>query len=885
MAKRESQRQYVIYEKIVNRRDAVYAEFPDTLSLQIKEYLLQCGIKQLYKHQADMYNNANEGKNIVITTSTASGKTLSFLLPVVQEIFNNPSTRAIFIYPTKALASDQYRAMLPLVDFLGKNKISIGVYDGDTPVNERSKIRNCANIILTNPEMLNSAFLPLHNNHGFNFIFSNLKYIVIDELHSYRGAFGSHLANVIRRLNRICKYYFSSPQYLCSSATIANPIELAENICGKPFFLIENDGSPAPQKQYYVLQPPMVHGSKDIDYRIPASSISADLIPEFILENRNFIVFCKARKTVEVVLKESRNKLSFDGIQGQDFSDSISGYRGGYTAQERKEIEQKMISGTLQGLVSTNALELGIDIGKVDTTILTGYPGTRASFWQQAGRAGRSGQSCDTFLILDNLPFDQYISIEPDWLFENSSENAVIDKNNLYIQLAHIRAAAAELPLTLDDVSIFPDVGEIIPVLISAKELKSENGRYVWHGKEFPAGDYSLRNMDKERYILTNSDTSAFITEMDETQAFREIHKGAIYMHDGQSYQVLSLDLQSKTAIGKPTDENFYTEPFIITILSIIKKQKSTEFGRTKCHFGDINVNDIVGGYKKIQFHNHQNLGFQELELPLSKAFDTEGVWIDIPENVKEVFRQPSPFRSDVKDSWKNYYDGLGFALLNAMMMKTMTTREEIGVTSLQYVKTSTNGIAICIYDLFVGGLGYSEKAFDIIEEIIDNAIRMVNGCKCIDGCPACVGDYHLDKYTVLWGLKNLYEEIDPPKDLKSIPTPKVTIIEKPFSFDKIENEWPTFTEYLLKKGEYLSYFISSIKSVRLDSQKLILILKNDFYKTWLLENDNKTMLKNTISQYVDAPDGFDIYAEIEQNENKEMKEKIERRYNDLINR
>ena len=258
MTKRKSQRRFVIYKKIINKRDADYADFPETMLPQIKEYLLQSGIKQLYQHQADMFTSAREGKNIVITTSTASGKTLSFLLPVLQEILTKPSTRAIFIYPTKALASDQYRAMLPLVDYFGESKIQIGVYDGDTPVNERRKIRNSANIILTNPEMMNLTFLPNHSSFDFNFIFSNLKYIVIDELHSYRGAFGSHLANVFRRLNRICKYHTSSPQFLCSSATIANPVELATNICGKEFTLIDKDGSPAPQKQYYFLQPPLV---------------------------------------------------------------------------------------------------------------------------------------------------------------------------------------------------------------------------------------------------------------------------------------------------------------------------------------------------------------------------------------------------------------------------------------------------------------------------------------------------------------------------------------------------------------------------------------------------------------------------------------------------
>ncbi|MFA5585714.1 MAG: DEAD/DEAH box helicase [Saccharofermentanales bacterium] len=879
MAEKGSPKQFVIHKKITERRDAVYAEFPDAMLPQIKEYLSHSGIKQLYVHQADMFNTAMEGGNTVITTSTASGKTLSFLLPVLQEILSNPQARAIFIYPTKALASDQYRAMSPLVDYFGNNKISIGVYDGDTPPNERSRIRNSANIILTNPEMLNSAFLPHHSKYGFSFIFSNLRYVVIDELHSYRGAFGSHFANIFRRLNRICRYYATSPQFLCSSATIANPVELAENICGKSFKLIDNDGSPAPQKQYYFLQPPFIQGA---NHRVMATSISADLIPELVMEKRSFLAFCKSRKAVEVVLKESRDKLSYDGVQGQGYSHLISGYRGGYKPQERQEIERKMISGKLQGLVATNALELGIDIGKVDTTILTGYPGTRASFWQQAGRAGRSGQTSDTYLILDNLPFDQYLAIEPDWLFETGSESAVIDKNNLYVQFAHVRAAAAELPLTLDDVALFPDLGEIMPVLVNAKELRSENGKYIWSGKDFPAGDYSLRNMDKERYRLTDYDTAEVIAEMDETQAFREIHEGAIYMHDGQSYQVLTLNLQSRTAQAKAIDENFYTVPHSETILSIIKEQKGRPVGRTRCSFGDVKVNYIVGGYKKLQFHNHQNLGYQELESKLSKSFDTEGVWIDLPQNVEDIYRRFTPFKINIYDSWKSYFDGICFALHNAALMATMTTRGDVEADSIQITGNDTAGTAICIYDLFIGGLGYAEKAYDLVERIIDKAITMVSGCKCADGCPVCVGDYNLDRAVVLWGLKNLYEETAPPADIKLPPVPQETFAEKPFSFDELADEWIRFAKYIFNKGEYLSNFISSIESVRLDSPRLILLLNNEFYVSWLLESDNKTKLQNMIAQYVDVPRNFAIDVDLEQSETRYERGKLERRYNDL---
>lgn len=374
-------RDLIIYNKTIRKRDAKYEDFPSTLSEELCGYLSQKGITELYCHQAEMFEKAIEKNNIVITTSTASGKTLSFLLPVIQQILSNPLARVIFIYPTKALASDQYRAILPYLEFFGENRISAGGYDGDTPVNERSRIRKSANIILTNPEMLNGAFLPNHSKFGFDFIFSNLKYVVIDKLHTYRGAFGSHLANVFRRLRRICRYYNSSPQYLCSSATIANPLELAEEICGQKFIQVDKDGSPAAKRKYVLVQPSKIMG-KDKKYygQVQTTTVAANLIPDLVENCNSFIAFAKSRRNVEVVLKESRDKLESESFFGSSLKDKISGYRGGYTPLERKEIENKMVAGVLRGLISINALELGIDIGKIDTTVLVGYPGTRASF-------------------------------------------------------------------------------------------------------------------------------------------------------------------------------------------------------------------------------------------------------------------------------------------------------------------------------------------------------------------------------------------------------------------------------------------------------------------------------------------------------------------------
>ncbi|BCN31630.1 DEAD/DEAH box helicase [Anaeromicropila herbilytica] len=881
----------IIYNKTIPARQAQYANFPDSLSKELAEYLTEREIHQLYSHQAEMFEKAMEKHNIVITTSTASGKTLSFLLPVLQEILSNPLARAIFIYPTKALASDQYRAIKPYLDYFGENRISAGVYDGDTPVNERSRIRKSANIILTNPEMINGAFLPNHSKYGFDFIFSNLKYVVIDELHTYRGVFGSHVANVFRRLGRVCNYYKAAPQFLCSSATIANPVELAREVCGKEFIQIDKDGSPAAMRTYSLVQPPKIEGNDGKYYgQLQATSIAAELIPELVEEGHSFIAFAKSRRNVEVVLKEARDKLDTESFFGTSYADKISGYRGGYTPIERKEIENKMITGILRGLVSTNALELGIDIGNIDTTILVGYPGTRASFWQQTGRAGRSGISCRNYLIMESLPFDQYIGVKPDWLFESASENAVIDKNNLLIELAHIRAAAAEIPLTLDDISVFPDLGETIPILLRVNELANQSGKFAWKGNAFPAGDFSLRNIDKNRYKLMNRETHQEITEMDEMQAFRELHDGAIYMHDGMQYQVLNLEIESKTAFAIPFQGNYYTMPGGNTDIKIIKQHREQNYERSRLYFGDVNVNDIVFMYKKLQFHNHQNLGFEQLPKPLSKDYDTESTWIHIPDNVVSVYRKLLQESGSGQLIRNNHFEGLCHAIKNATRMVTMTEEEDIGVTmstnAIGMIEDPHGEVFLFIYDQFVGGLGYAEKAFDLIPEIIEHAIAMVGGCTCEDGCAACVGDYKLNKSIVYWGLKSLLEELEAPKNIKLVEYAERAVKKKEFRFEELPQRWNEFCAYLQETGESFATFLNTIPYVSAENGTLTLYTSNTFYKEWILEENNKKGILNILSFYTEAPKVIKLcISVIEEDTDKksDLKSKLKKRYEKLV--
>ena len=876
----------IIYEKTIPEHPALYDDFPENLLTELAGYLRKKGIQRLYCHQVEMFEKVTAGKHVVITTSTASGKTLSFLLPVVQEILKKPLTRAIFIYPTKALAADQYRAIRPFLEYFGENRIVAGVYDGDTPVAERTRIRQSANIILTNPEMVNGAFLPNHSKYGFDFLFSNLKYIVIDELHTYRGAFGSHLANVFRRLSRVCRYYHADPQFLCSSATIANPVELAAEICGKQFELVDKDGSPAAERGYYLIQPPKIMG-KDGDYygQVKITTVAAELLPELMDEGKNFIAFTKSRKNVEIVLKETRDRLEAEGFPGLHRPEEVSGYRGGYTVSERKQIESQMISGELMGLISTNALELGIDIGKISTTVLVGYPGTRASFWQQTGRAGRSGKRSDNYLILDQMPFDQYIALEPGWLFEGSSENAVIDKNNLIIELAHIRAAAAEIPLTLDDIALFPDLGEAIPVLLGAEELASYNGKFAWSGGEFPAGDFSMRNIEDRRYKLLHKEDGKEITEMDESQAFRELHEGAVYMHDGVAYQVTKLDLESRTAYVVPFNGNYYTVAAGETNVKIIHEQKSTKLARTVLHFGDVNVSDYIYMFKKMQFHNHVNLGYESLPKALSKDYDTESVWMRMPENVVRVYRGLLQVNENTKQVRNNYYEGVCFALKNAARMVTMTEQEDIGVitsaNALELAFATDLDVDLYFYDKYVGGLGFSEKIYDKMDEVIHSAVKLVKGCSCKKGCAACVGDHRLDKEMVLFGLENLLEHWDVPMDVKVAEYGPSTFRRKEFQFEKLEEQWDEFCKRIRENGESFAAFLQTVPSVEIRDQILILKLTNSFYADWVMEPGNRTSLKNIICYYADVSAGFQIQvalADDREEPDRNVMEKIRRR-------
>lgn len=878
----------IIYKKIIPEKSPIYAEFPPNLHPDIQSFLVKQNIQSLYIHQAETFYEAVNGKNIVITTPTASGKSLCFYLPVIQEILQNPVTRAIFVYPTKALAADQYRALKPWIEYFGEHRLSAGVYDGDTPPDERKRIRERANIILTNPDMLNGSILPNHSKYGFDFIFANLRYIVLDELHVYRGAFGSHLANVFRRFSRLCRYYHSAPQFLCSSATIANPVELAEKICGKTFTCISKSGAGMAERTYCLIQPPEKLDRDGNPYgKESVITVAADLLPQLMEEKESFLAFAKSRKNVEILVKETRDHLENSGFLGSARKEEISGYRGGYTPKERKDIEKRMISGELTGLVSTNALELGIDIGKINTTVLVGYPGTRASFWQQTGRAGRGMEKCTNYLILANLPMDQYIALEPEWLFDNSSENAIVDPDNLLIELAHIRAAAAELPLSLDDGALFPDLGETIPVLLRVEEVRSLGERFVWSGGLYPAGEFSMRNIDQNKYQLLNKETGENITEMDEEQAFHEIHEGAVYMHDGEFYQVVHMNLESKIVEAVPFHGNYYTVPGSETNIRIIHRQKKQEWKRTELSFGDVNIADFVYMYKKMQFHNHQNLGFEQLRKPLTKNYDTEAAWIKLPENVVTMYRnllQPDSQGYYVRN---NHFEGLMFALKNAALMVTMTESADLGVAvssnALELAGSTEEEVYLYFYDCYVGGLGFAEKIYDLIPKVVEQAVRMVSGCRCKNGCAVCIGDDRLDRNVILWGLRNLSEESSFAGKISLPENQEEKKISKEFKFAELSEKWNPFCSRITEKNEAFAGFFRMVSSAEIKGDSLILYVKEAFYAEWANMPENRNAIVNILRSYVSVPDGFKLsILSGEKTADNDKKEKMMRRYHSL---
>ncbi|TNJ68163.1 DEAD/DEAH box helicase [Paenibacillus hemerocallicola] len=710
----------VTYWHTIPPRPASFAEFPDTIDAGLRAALADKGIDRLYTHQAESFREAEEGRNVVAVTPTASGKTLCYNLPVLNRILRDDSSRALYLFPTKALAQDQVAELHEIVDSLGAD-IKTHTYDGDTPPTVRQAIRNAGHIVVTNPDMLHSAILPHHTK--WVKLFENIQFIVIDELHSYRGVFGSHVANVIRRLKRICRFYGSNPQFICASATIDNPGEHAERLVGEPVTLVNRNGAPAGEKHFVFYNPPVVN--KQLGIR-RSSVLESQKIAAFLLKNDiQTIVFARSRVRVELLLTYLQEL-----VRHELGTKSIRGYRGGYLPKQRREIERGLRSGEIRGVVSTNALELGIDIGQLQACVMNGYPGTVASAWQQSGRAGRRQESSITFMVASSNPLDQFMIENPKYFFERSPERALIQPDNLIILLDHVKCAAYELPFEENDRFGDEPLSELLEFLAEEKIVHRVKGRWYWMEQSFPAHDISLRSAAQENIIIIDmSNGSRVIGEVDRFSAQTLVHEEAIYIHEGVQFQVEKLDYEEKKAYVREVDVDYYTDANLAVQLKVLQTHKEETAGLAERRFGEVTINAKATIFKKIRLRTHENIGSGPIHLP-EEEMHTSSYWITFGE---EATRDLSA--NDLQ------YALLGLANVMVHLAALYLMCDPLDIRVVPQVRSIHDKMpTIFFYDRYPGGVGLSERLYDVHGSLIEEAARHITGCGCLSGCPACVG-------------------------------------------------------------------------------------------------------------------------------------------------
>ncbi len=706
-------------------REASFAELDKPLSAGLKSCLKNNRLLPLYTHQAEAVNKALQGKNVMVSTSSASGKSLCYNIPVAESLLAEGDSRALYLFPTKALAQDQLRSLQELY-YPGLFDLeTFATFDGDTPRAERAEIKKEARIILTNPDMLHLGILP--NHQAWSRVLRHLRYVVVDEAHIYRGVFGSHVANVLRRLRRACDFYGSKPQFICCSATIANPGEHAEKLVGLPFEVVDNDGSPHGAKDFVFWNPPIIDEAKST--RRSANSEATELFADLVRRRVRTITFTRTRRLTELIYNYTKRKLAeFDTA----LMERIKPYRAGYLAEDRRKIEQELFSGELTGVVATTALELGIDIGDLEATVLTGYPGSIASTWQQAGRSGRGkGQSLSILIGLDG-PLDQYFMRHPDYFFRKSFENALVDPANRYILRAHLICAAWEAPLTGDDERYF---GEAYcreqAELVKLGVLRERRGRwYLAPSIAYPAQGINIRSTSGENVALINTSTDALLETVEYSMAFLQVHPGAIYLHQGESYLVTRLDLGTHTAYLEPTTVSYYTQTKELTDLRITREIRNKRCGEGEVHLGEVEVTTKVVGYKKKAQYTEEVVGEESLDLP-PYHFPTVALWFDLPaEAVSQI------------DLWQlDFAGGLHaaeHAAIAILPLFALCDRNDIGGVSTTF-HPDTGKAQIFIYDAHPGGIGIAERGFEIVAELWRTTLKLIMECPCQEGCPSCI--------------------------------------------------------------------------------------------------------------------------------------------------
>jgi len=774
---------------------ASFAPYPEGTDKRLAAALAARGVDRLYTHQAEAFAHVLAGRNVVTITPTASGKTLCYNAPVLNAILNDPATRALYLFPTKALAQDQLAELHALSQLVSRDSdLQIGVftYDGDTPADARRAIRGKAHVVLSNPDMLHSGILPHHPRWAK--LFENLRFVVIDELHAYRGVFGSHLANILRRLQRVCRHYGSDPIFICSSATIANPRELAEGLTGRPFELVERNGAPRGEKFFLFVNPPVVNA--ELGIRRSYLSEARRVALEFLKHNLQLILFAQSRLAVEILTTYLKD--AYQGPPGA--ADVIRGYRGGYLPNRRREIERGLRDGQVRAVVATNALELGIDIGALDVSVMAGYPGTIASTWQRAGRAGRRTTRSAAVLVASSAPIDQFIIRNPSYFFDASPEHALINPDNLHILLDHVKCAAFELPFATAEQFGQEDVQEILAVLAEEGFVHQADGQWNWTNESYPADAVSLRSVSSDNFVIVDvTNGERVIGETDFTSGPPTLHEKAIYMLEGQLFQVERLDFDGRKAYLRAVDCDYYTDAITytkVTILDTFASEGVAESGlspvtiperamshepratshepratshepratsseaRAASHepraaeaagaagrsHGEVHVVSRVVGFKKIKFYTNENVGSGELDLP-EQQMHTSAYWLTIPPAVM----QSLPFAGDDR---RDGVVGLAFAMKNVAQLLLMCDGHDIGLSvdgGTLDRSARTGGIGgipealasapnVFVYDNYPGGIGFSRPLYEMHGLLLERTRDLIVGCPCESGCPSCVG-------------------------------------------------------------------------------------------------------------------------------------------------
>jgi len=727
--------------------EGTFEDYPDEVHPDLRDALRRKGFERLYSHQRRAWEMLKEGRNIVVVTPTASGKTLCYNLPVLDAVLKDPSVRAAYVFPTKALAQDQRAELDETIKLLGRD-IRIFTYDGDTPQDARKAIRARGHIILTNPDMLHAGILPHHTK--WVKLFENLRFFVIDELHNYRGIFGSHLANVLRRLRRICRFYGSDPRFIFSTATIANPEDIAGKMIEQDVALIDDNGAPRGEKHFIFYNPPVINPHLGI--RRSYVNESRRVASLFLKNRLQTIVFARSRLLTEVLV--TYLKEDFEKAVGDE--GLIRGYRGGYLPLKRREIEKGLRQGRILGVVSTNALELGIDIGGLDVSVLAGYPGTIASTWQRAGRAGRKTGTSTAVLVASSTPLDQFIVTHPEYFFSRSPEHALINPDNLSILVNHVECAAFELPFSDGETFGRAKIEDILKYLEESGVLHHTRGKWHYTSETYPADAVSLRSVSSDNFVVV--DTTAkhqVLAEVDFSSALTTLHPKAVYICEGEQYFVESLDYDERKAYVKKTDVDYYTDAIDYTKIKILDRFDRDRLPGGEISRGEVHVAVQVVGFKKIKFFTMENVGAGDLQLPQNEMHTTAW-WLTLPASLLRGLS----FSAEQKI---NGLYGLAYVLHNVAPLYLMCDPHDIGVSigddstgeSLpprgfdprtaggeEAPRFSDEEFSpnIFLYDNYPGGIGLSPALFELGGELLEACRRTVEACPCAEGCPSCVG-------------------------------------------------------------------------------------------------------------------------------------------------